>query len=291
MPINKCATAIFFFDDSDLTRNVHYGTNETQAGFEEKLLLDVYEPKGDTLQKRSLIILAHGGYFLAGNKSYFAEECDILARCGFVAVSINYRLIDVKETVFAYKRAGIDAISDMKAAVRFFVKDALTENEFRIDTSNIFIGGYSAGAITSLHYAYANTVDDVLLMGGEAMLDYIMENGGIEGNSGNPGYSSKVRGVINIAGSLYEADMVDKNEPVLFSVHGTADDVVPYETGISGESNVVTEGSGLIHKRANEVGLINELVTIDGADHFGFFECEDCREKMRMFMYNNMHLN
>lgn len=276
------------FEDIKITEDIHYGTNKSQAGLTEKLLLDIYEPANDTLQKRPIIILAHGGYFLFGSKADMALECENLAQAGFVVVSINYRLIDVAESVLSYKRAGIDAISDMKAAVRFFVKDAATTNKYKIDPENIFIGGYSAGAITSLHYAYANTLEDGFLMGGEDMLEYISLHGGIEGDSGNPGYSSKVRGVINIAGSLYEADMVDANEPVLFSVHGTADDIVPYETGKSGNSDVTTEGSGLIHQRAAKVGLINQLVTVEGGDHFAFFGCTDCHKKLRSFVYGNL---
>lgn len=276
------------FEDIRLTENVAYGSNKTQAGINQQLLLDIYEPANDSLKKRPLIILAHGGYFLFGSKADMALECQHLAAAGYVVVSIDYRLIDVPESVLSYKRAGIDAISDMKAAVRFFVKDASTANNYKIDSENIFIGGYSAGAITSLHYAYANTLEDGFLMGGEEMLEYIFLHGGIEGDSGNPGYSSKVRGVINISGSLYEADMVDANEPILFSVHGTADDIVPYETGTSGNSNVTTEGSGLIHQRASKVGLINQLITIEGADHFAFFGCDDCHEKLRRFVYENL---
>ena len=276
------------FEDIKVTEDIHYGTNKSQAGLTEKLLLDIYEPANDTLLKRPLILLAHGGYFLMGSKADMALECENLAQAGYVVVSINYRLIDVAESVMSYKRAGIDAISDMKAAVRFFVKDAATNNQYKIDAENIFIGGYSAGAITSLHYAYANTVEDGFLMGGEEMLEYISLHGGTEGDSGNPGYSSTVRGVINIAGSLYDADMVDANEPVLFSVHGTADDIVPYEIGKSGNSDVTTEGSGLIHQRAAKVGLINQLVTVEGGDHFAFFGCMDCHKKLRSFVFENL---
>ena len=172
----------------------------------------------------------------------------------------------------------------MKAAVRYFYKDASTINEFKIDTNNIFIGGYSAGAITSLHYAYANDPNDILLMGGNDLFNYVAKNGGKEGDSGNAGYSTKIKGVINIAGSLFSADLVDKNEPPLFSVHGDEDYTVPYETGKTGDTNVSTEGSGLIHKRAKKVGLKNKLVTLEGKDHIGFFYCENCFDQLCEFI-------
>jgi len=276
------------FENILLIQDLIYGKNKTQSGYTQRLKLDIYQPLIDTAKTRPLIILAHGGFFLFGSKENFAEECEILAKSGFVAVSINYRLIDVVESVVSYKRAVIDAVNDMKAAVRFFKKDAYTQNEFRIDTNNIFIGGYSAGAITSLHYAYVNTARDVYSIGKNLMLTYIIKHGGPQGNSGNPGYSSNIRGVINIAGSLQKADLVDANEPVLFSVHGTDDVIVPYYTGVSGNSNVKTEGSGLIHQRANEIGLKNKLISIKGADHFVFFQCDSCHLELRNFIYSNL---
>jgi predicted esterase len=279
----------YIFDETEVTTDIKYGQNTTQAGYTKNLTLDLYEPFGDTETNRPLIILAHGGFFLYGSKEQLAVECDSLARAGYVVASINYRLIDVEESEFAYRRAVVDAVSDMKAAVRFFRKDFESGNTYGIDTSNIFIGGFSAGAITSLHYGYASTAEDVFAMGGSLMVKYADSHGGIHGDSGNPGYPNNVRGVINIAGSLHHAGLVDPGEPVLFSVHGTADDIVPYGSGISGESAVTTEGSGLIHARANEVGLINKLVSIEGGDHVSFFfNCAECNQLLLDFLYANL---
>ena len=263
--------------------DIPYGRNVTQSGVEEDLLMDIYYPKeGD--QKRPLVILAHGGYFLFGDKESFATECKELAAEGFVAVSINYRLIDVENTDEVSKIAVIDAVNDMKAAVRYFYKSAQEQNPYLVDTNNIVIGGYSAGAITALHYAYANTAKDAFEMGGELFLSYLEENGGIEGNSGNAGYSTKVKGVVNIAGSLFSASFVDANEPPLFSVHGNADDIVPFESGTTGDTGVMTEGSKLIHQRANAVGLQNRLIEVEGGDHSAFYFCNNCRDELKSFI-------
>jgi hypothetical protein len=279
----------YIFDATEITTDIKYGQNTTQGGSTKSLTLDLYEPAGDTETNRPLIILAHGGFFLYGSKEQLAVECDSLARAGYVVASINYRLMDVEESEFAYKRAVVDAVSDMKAAVRFFRKDFESGNNYGIDTANIFIGGFSAGAITSLHYGYVVTPADVVEMGGELMLKYVAGHGGINGDSGNPGYATNVRGIINIAGSLHHAGLVDAGEPILFSAHGTADQIVPYGSGISGESNVTTEGSGLIHARADEVGLINKLVTIENGDHVSFFfNCAECKQLLLEFLYSNL---
>jgi dienelactone hydrolase len=273
------------FDEIDIQHDVVYGKNVTQAGVVQELTMDIYMPKNDTMSNRPLMVMAHGGYFIFGDKDSFSKECKFLAQSGYVAVSINYRLIDIEgDSVMTPKYAVIDAVNDMKAAVRYFTKDASTDNKYKIDSDNIFVGGYSAGAITSLHYAYATTADDVLQMGGTELLKYVKKNGGVDGNSGNEGYPSKIKGVVNIAGSLHSAKLLDKGEPALYSVHGTADITVPYNKGLTGETLVETEGSGLIHKQASKVGIKNLLHTLQDLDHSGFYFCDECPNEMREFI-------
>lgn len=298
--MNKLTILIFFFalngfsqerykadifSDYEVAYDVQFGTATTQGNQKMKLTMDVYSPKGDTIQNRPLVILAHGGYFTMGDKASFQDECRQLARKGYVAVTMNYRLIDVVgDSLMTSKIAAIDAIHDMKACVRYFYKDAETDNQYKIDLNNIIVGGYSAGAITALHYAYASTKEDILTMGGKELLMYVAANGGTEGESGNPGYPSKIKGVINIAGSLQNAALVDANEPPLISVHGNEDLTVPFETGLTGETLVQTEGSGLIHKQADAVGLKNKLIELDGEDHIGYYYCSDCFDQIVAFM-------
>jgi dienelactone hydrolase len=279
------------FSQVQIVKNIPYGSNTSQGGRKVELTMDIYSPADDTLAIRPVIILAHGGYYLNGCKEDFARDCMLLAKSGYVAVSINYRLVDVKESPGVYKRATADAVNDTKAVVRYFRKDFETENLYQVDTSNIFIGGYSAGAITSLHYAYATTPKDVHSIGGHRLVLYMSAHGGVHGDSGNPGYSSHVKGVINISGSIHLANMIDENEPILFSVHGTDDDVVPFKIGLSGYSWVRTEGSGLVHQRADEVGLINKLVTLEKADHASYFYCDSCQFEMRKFIFENLDKN
>lgn len=277
------------FDSIQIQRDILYGSNTSQGGRQIELTMDIYTPMGDTTENRPVIILAHGGYYLNGCKEDFSRDCKLLAKSGYVAVSINYRLVDVRESPGVYKRATADAVNDTKAVVRFFRKDFETENLYRVDTSNIYIGGYSAGAITSLHYAYATTPKDVHSIGGHLLVLYMSAHGGVHGDSGNPGYSSRIKGVINISGSIHLANMIDGDEPILFSIHGTADEVVPFNVGKSGYSWVRTEGSGLVHARANEVGLLNKLIELKDADHASYFYCDSCQTEMRNFLYLNLN--
>ncbi|MCH1583286.1 MAG: T9SS type A sorting domain-containing protein, partial [Flavobacteriales bacterium] len=94
--------------------------------------------------------------------------------------------------------------------------------------------------------------------------------GGLEGNSGNAGYSSDVAGIFNVSGALKDADWMQAGDAPLVSVHGTADGTVPYGTGsvaLLGFNVTEVDGSATLHERAEEIGLTHCFVTIDGAGH------------------------
>ena len=69
--------------------SVVYGTHRNKH-----LLMDLYQPVGDTARLRPLVILAHGGAFLRGDKrcEKMPVFCRELAMRGFVVASIDYRL-------------------------------------------------------------------------------------------------------------------------------------------------------------------------------------------------------
>src|SRR4051812_7756704 len=71
---------------SDITYSTSNGTT---------LKLDVYEPTGDTLSARPVLIMAHGGSFYGGTKTddnAVTTFCTNFAKRGYVTVSIDYRL-------------------------------------------------------------------------------------------------------------------------------------------------------------------------------------------------------
>jgi hypothetical protein len=192
--------------------------------------MDIYQPTGDTSTTRPLIVLAHEGTFDAGNKTEdltVVQECNNFAKRGYVVASINYRLIqslvDFLDTTNVITEV-IQALSDGKAAIRYFSKDAATTNLYRVDTNEMFIGGNSAGAVLAMHYGYIDSVGQCA----PYLQTIINNNGGIEGNSGNAGYTSKVAGVISLAGGLNNPLWITPGDVTSFNAQGTSDDVVPY---------------------------------------------------------------
>lgn len=276
------------FETITVTKDIRYGDNVSQGGTTTGLSFDFYEPANDTQTNRPLIVLAHGGSFVSGDKSDLAATASFLAKAGYVVAAINYRLLDLTPTESTYKRAVINAVVDMKAAVRFFYKDASIADTYKIDTNNIFIGGYSAGAITALHYAYVNTNAELLSIGGQPFLEYVNEKGGLEGNSGNGDFSSAVKGVINISGALFSKNLIQANEPILYSIHGTQDVVVPYLNGALDTTGISVDGSGVLHSFAESLGVPNKLRTITGGEHDAFLTCNSCEVEIRTFLFSNL---
>jgi dienelactone hydrolase len=237
------------------------------------LQMDIYEPEGDAAVARPVVVLAHGGSFIFGDKSSMKDDCERFARAGYVAASIQYRLYPALVLGFpdstAIFGAVTKAVSDMKAAVRFFREDAAGGNLFRADTTAIFVGGYSAGAVTALHHAYMDEGDDLP----PSIANALAINGGLEGNSGsalNRTFSSRVSGVYNRSGGLYRREWLEAGDVPLVSIHGTSDNTVYFETGLAA-GIAYLEGSGLIHPRADEVGLTHYLETVVGGDHTGMY--------------------
>lgn len=98
----------------------------------ERLLADVYLPAGK--DQAPGVLLVHGGAWTVGNKSHMAALGAMLARHGYTAVSIDYRL--------APRFPFPAQIEDCKTAVRWMRSSAA---KYRIDAARIGGFGYSAG--------------------------------------------------------------------------------------------------------------------------------------------------
>ena len=240
--------------------------------------MDIYQPDGDVEINRPIIIFMHAGSFTGGDRSMsdMVDLCEAFAKRGYVTASIDYRLnpdpnslqdsINIMTTV-------VEDISDAKAAIRYFRKDYDNGDNYDIDPNQIYIGGYSAGAIIAVNLSYLDNVSEAP----QFMQTIINANGGIDGNSGNPGYSSDVKAVINIAGAVYKPYLIDVNDEPVVSVHAVNDGVVPYNCNevywstLGFLADLVTVcGSQVIHNTANQLGIYNALLEFPTGDHTAF---------------------
>ncbi len=251
-----------------------YAPATSHLGQPITLSMDVYEPEGDTASRRPVVVLEHGGSFVFGNKSDMAQWCELLAKRGYVAASIQYRLFPVFPLGIPDSTKIMDtavkAVGDMKAAVRYFREDAATANLFRADPEHIYVGGYSAGAVAALHATYLDETDNLPLF----MQTIIANNGGFEGNTGsasNKTYSSKIGAVVNMSGGLYRRGWINDGEPPMAGIHGTADGTVPFLTGVA--ANIAyLEGTGVLHPHALTTGVWTYLKKVPGGGHGNIYD-------------------
>ena len=245
--------------------------------------MDIYVPDGDTLLSRPVIIYMHGGGLVLGNKNSTdcIDFCESFAKRGYVTVSINYRLSDWS-TWFSSKQEQyesiIRAVYDSKSAVRYLRKSFELGNNYGIDTSAIFAGGYSAGGVIAIHHAFVDNLIDLpdSLIENDGSIFNLQSSAsniggiyGLEGDAGNYGYSSKINGVISYAAGIIETSLIDQYDEPLVSVHGSNDPSVNYYCSpVYGNPAVLTIcGPGEMHPQANLSGIINDELIFIGVDH------------------------
>lgn len=260
--------------------DIQYGSNFDSKNHLTNLLMDVYEPQLDTAHKRPLIFFIHGGSFVGGDRQDQAinKTAEFFAKKGYVTANIEYRLeqttfidpiVDFADT-YNWHRAIARATQDLKAAIRFFKKDVATNNNlYGVDTTSIFVYGSSAGAITALHAIY---LDDTLEMNSIFKIAY-RETGGLDGNSGNAGYSSTsgVKAVVSCSGAIFDLNCMNNNKNIDFlGFHNNPDFTVPFDIGC-----FVTVacwlgnyyGGNKIFPKAKNIGAYAEFYPINQAGH------------------------
>ena len=253
-----------------VTPNVYYGKNTNYLGLQDSLFVDIYEPTNDPGTTRPLLILAHGGSFLTGTR--LAPDvvylCNEFAKRGYVVVSMKYRL-GINVFAASLKSELYKAVwrgqQDGKAVTRFFRKSIANGNPYRISGNHIIVGGISAGAVLGAYSCFLNTPNET-----PALVDTVAI-GGIEGNTGNAGFSSAAIGVVGACGAVGDVSIL-QNQPSKFfvSVHGTADQTVPYGAGYYRSNNLNIEilyGSKSIDSAAAIYGNPHLLHTFYGQGH------------------------
>ena len=224
------------FSSWTVTRDIQYGSAPDLNGNPVALMLDVYEPAGDTATQRPVVVNVHAGGFFAGDKSDGYLDAPLVQR-GFVVVAINYRLLAPSSCWISHNFDGQcdvaaeAATHDAQAAVRWVRANAA---QYRIDPSRIGIEGFSSGGIVAT--------------GVGVMSDQV-------GDSGNPGYSSRVNAWVSIAGGLPGGRDVDRSDPPGYLFSGDQDTTVPHQWSVD-TANALSAA-----------GQVAVLYTVEGLAH------------------------
>ncbi len=118
--------------DVAIQENVPYATvNGTE------LHLDIYQPSDLGKQTRPAIVLIHGGGWVEFDKSTMRGMGQFLARSGFIAVAVDYRLFQNDKNRWPAQ------LDDVQRAVRWIRANAA---KYGVEAGHIGAFGHSAGA-------------------------------------------------------------------------------------------------------------------------------------------------
>lgn len=297
----------------EVIRDVQYGRggiNHTTAPQMRALCMDIYLPQASSASsvllkgsKRPALIMAFGGAFHRGSKE--ADEFDIeghrntpvseycleFAKRGYVAFSIDYRLVQEdpdpgndhiilnKDSISRSRMdhvrkilglepattemlwAGLEAaVDDMRKAFEYVYEHA---SEYDIDNKRIAVGGFSAGARMAASAAYGKKVPAAAIVAISGMIGTVDGKRLIQPNAKNP--------------------------PVMMVMGQNDLDFM----------KILCQQS---HAYLNELGVTNELWEAPGATHFYpstslIHRVEDVNavnhleQAMSDFLYQSMRLN
>lgn len=263
--------SVFASVDTTSFFNVFYRTAQN-FDIVEDLKLDAYLPKNDTAHLRAAVIFIHGGAFdrsLNGTRKAEMANCIDYAKRGFVAISISYRRgKDFKsgqshtDSVGKVYDAIYRAAQDARAALRFIKKNAASA---KIDTNRIFIGGVSAGAATAMNVVYLDPIEIAPNFQQFGPLDGV-------GAYDYPGFSLKVKGVINLAAAIYDKNYIQISDEPMISFFGTDDGYYKDFFTIPSRNypSFTFDNGKKIKLRMDQLGIVSQLDTIIGKDHAGF---------------------
>jgi hypothetical protein len=254
------------------------------------LKCNVYSPAGDSLTSRPVVLILHTGSYIpavankqtTGNKedSAVVEMCARLAKKGYVAVAVNYRLgwratSTIQEVATQdLLQATYRGIQDVRNCIRFLRANAAT---YGIDTSKIIVGGQGTGGYIALGLG---TVDkrseiesNIKFLRGDLTpmvnMDTLGDWNGLGGHpyfnySGDSAISGNAHMVFNYGGSMGDSTWMQANSLPMVSLQVVTDPFAPYMTGDVRVPNGPTvipsaSGAGVTIPMANNLGLNNKI--------------------------------
>ncbi|MBX5493911.1 MAG: alpha/beta hydrolase [Bryobacteraceae bacterium] len=218
----------------------------------KQTVVDILRPKAPHRGKRPGVIVIHGGGWVRLSKDQLVESfCIPYLKAGFVVANVEYRLADVAPAPAA--------VEDVLRAAHWFRKNA---GKYNVDRKRIVVTGASAGGHLALMV-------------------------GMVSRKARLGPRTKVAAVVNFFGITDVGDQIEgpnmreyavkwvpeqpdrrmlawrvspiayirKGLPPILTIHGDADQTVPYEHGFN------------LTRQLRQVGVDAEMISIANGRH------------------------
>lgn len=225
----------------------------------QPLLLDVYLPAGPASRPRPAVVLIHGGGWTSLDKSTMRGMAELLARSGFVAFSVDYRLLQGTEDRWPAQ------LDDVQRAVRWVRSKAA---KYDVNPDRIGAFGHSAGGQLAALLGMEETRDD----SDPALAEYSSRVQAVVDVSGPSDFTNQHDAdgeafLANLFGADYSKNPaiwrdaspvfhVSKSSAPFLIVHGTRDDQVP-----------IAQSQELL-ERLQQAGVPAALVKVDDGHTF-----------------------
>jgi acetyl esterase/lipase len=231
-------------DNVVLESNIAYGPYK-------ETVLDILRPKETAPGKRPGVIVIHGGGWVGGTKEAQIPTCLRYVEKGFVCADVEYRLAAVATAPAA--------VNDVLAAARWFFKNT---KKYGVDKKRIAVTGSSAGGHLSL---MVGMTPKSAGLGPQAKVRAVVNFYGItDVNDQLQGENMRKYAVTwvpeqpgrtELARRVSPMTYVRRKVPPILTLHGDADQTVPYQHGVA------------LTKALSEAGAAATLVTIPGGGH------------------------
>lgn len=230
-------------ENSYYYQNLAYGEHERQK-------LDLYIPKNSDGEV-GLILMIHGGAWVAGDKSGYSDFIKGWADKGHAAASINYRYL-------AYDVSFDDILDDIESALHAIKKAG---EEKGVNINKMLLSGHSAGGHLSMLYPYARKSSSPIEP--VAIANYCGPTDMLDPNFYNENATDALKELYRqIASLVYGEELtldntylandllkkasplyyVDKNTIPTIINHGVVDDTVPYSNALSLQARFIELG-------------------------------------------------
>lgn len=238
--------------------------------------MDIFLPDGDNFTSKPAIIFAHGGGFVTGNRGVddMLAFCEEFAKLGYVTATIDYRQgVEVADNAdLHYTRAAWRGLQDGRSAVRFLRANAAS---YGINPDMIYWGGNSAGSVIGLNTIYLDNNEKPAFTGPAnyniGIIPYSGPDLGPLDIGDNLEFDGQPDAVMACWGGISNPQIIQKNNSTpVFLIHGTADNIVPFNSGPPFNLSSVSPifGSNQIYNRLLELEMTgNTTYFVEGEGH------------------------
>lgn len=237
-------------------QNLEYGKHERQK-------LDLYVPKNSDGEV-GLVLMIHGGAWVAGDKSSYRDYIKIWADKGYAAATINYRYL-------SYDVSFDDILDDIESALG---KIKSTGTEYGVNINKMLLSGHSAGGHLSMLYPYArkdsSPIEPVAVVNCSGPTDLLDPN--FYNENANDALKELYRQIcslcygeeLTLETAHLANDILRKHSPIYYVDsetiptvinHGMKDEIVPFSNALSLET------------KFNELGVTHIMNIYPNSNH------------------------